>query len=368
MPTAAFENRYLRKDGSVAHIMWSATLSPRGGLRLGVARDISARKREEAQRAALFDISEAVHRAGDLQSLFEHIHLCISNLLPARNFFVALLDDSGTQIEFPYHVDEFDPLPPPQRLDGNTLSGEVIRSGKALLVTPDNKSRLPDHLREPVGTDALDWLGVPLITDEGVIGALVVQSYSGQVRYSERDENILHFVSNQVALAIERKRLQQKLEHLALHDPLTGLPNRRLLTEHLHRAVLRGQRYRNRFAVIYLDLNDFKLINDRFGHEAGDRLLQEVGQRLQTGIRASDTVARLGGDEFVILFENLAPGADFQPLLNKVRAAFAPAFGLSGEQLRIEPSIGVAFYPEDGQDEASLLEKADRSMYKAKRR
>src|SRR5690606_24032448 len=124
----------------------------------------------------------------------------------------------------------------------------------------------------------------------------VVQSYSGQVRYSERDENILHFVSNQVALAIERKRRQQKQEHLALHDPLTGLPNRRLLTERLHRAVLRGQRYRNRFAVIYLDLNDSKLINDRFGHEAGDRLLQEVGQRLQTGIRASDTVARLGGD------------------------------------------------------------------------
>src|SRR5690606_5516606 len=291
----------------------------------------------EALRAAVLDDSEPVHRADDRQSLFEHIHLCISSLLPARNFFVALLDESGTQLEFPYHVDEYDPVPPPQRLDGNTLSGEVIRTGRTLLVTPDNKSQLPAKLQVPVGTDALDWLGVPLIADEGVIGALVVQSYSGQVRYSERDKNILHFVSNQVALAVERKRLQQKLEHLALHDPLTGLPNRRLFMERLHGTVLRGLRYRNRFAVVYLDLDSFKQVNDRFGHEAGDRLLQEVGQRLQAGIRASDTVARLGGDEFVILFENLSPGADFQPLLDKVRNAFVEEFSWACEQLRIEP-------------------------------
>src|SRR5690606_24948396 len=158
------------------------------GLRLGVARDISARKREDAQRPALFYISEAVHRAGDLQSLSEHIHLCVCNLLPARDLYVALHDASATPIQVRYQDDEFDPVPRPQWLEGNTLSGAVIRSGRALLVTPENKSRLPAHLQEPVGTDALDWLGVPLITDEGVIGALVVQSYSGQVRYSARDE------------------------------------------------------------------------------------------------------------------------------------------------------------------------------------
>ena len=367
-PRPYFENRYLRKDGSVAHIMWSAAWSSRDRLRMGVARDITARKREEALRAALFDISEAVHRAGDLQSLFAHIHLCISGLLPARNFFVALLDDSGAQLEFPYHVDECDPVPSPQQLDGNTLSGEVIRTGRTLLVTPDNKSQLPDRLQVPVGTDALDWLGVPLVTDEGVIGALVVQSYSGQVRYSERDKDILHFVSNQVALAVARKRLQQKLEHLALHDSLTGLPNRRLFLDRLHGAILRGLRYRARFALVYLDLDDFKAINDRYGHEAGDRLLQDVGLRLQDGIRASDTVARLGGDEFVLLLENLQGGAELQPMLEKVQAAFAKEFSWAAEQFRIQPSIGVAFYPDDGEDEASLLAQADRRMYEAKRR
>ncbi|HHX83477.1 MAG TPA: diguanylate cyclase [Pseudomonadaceae bacterium] len=364
-PRPYFENRYLRKDGTVAHIMWSAAWSEHDRLRIAAARDVSGHKREEVLRTALLDISEAVHHAKDLQDLFAHIHRCISELLPARNFFIALLDDAGENLHFPYHVDEYDARPEPVALSDNTPCGEVVRSGKTLLLTSESGSRLRQPL-QPLGRAALHWLGVPLIADERVTGLLAVQSYTGQVRYSEHDKEILQFVSNQVALAVERKRLQQKLEHLALHDPLTNLPNRRLFLERLNSALLRGQRYQERFALVFLDLDRFKEVNDRYGHVSGDCLLQQVGRRLEQSVRVSDTVARLGGDEFVLLLENLSEAADAEQLVNKLREAFGKDFPLPSVRVSIRPSTGIALYPDDGQDEHTLLAVADRRMYEAK--
>jgi len=363
-----FENRYLHKDGRVVDIMWSARWSEDHKLRIAVARDISAQKRGQAVQSALYSISEAAHSTEDLAELFAHIHEQISCLLPAKNFFVALYDEKLDEISYPYHVDEFDPVPAVGGLSSVTLAGEVIRSGKTLLVSPDSLAGLPTHLQKVVGTDSTYWLGVPLSSNHGTFGALVVQSYAGGATYGESDMELLQFVSAQAAAAIERKRMHTRLQHIALYDQLTGLPNRELLHDRLRTALARARREKTPLSLLYLDLDNFKKVNDEHGHATGDALLQEVARRLQGCIRASDTVARLGGDEFVVLIEGLRESAHAWLIAEKIRLALDAPMLVGSHAIHAPPSVGVAVYPQDGDNEQSLLRHADAAMYRAKRK
>jgi diguanylate cyclase (GGDEF)-like protein/PAS domain S-box-containing protein len=365
---AHFENRYLRKDGRIVHIMWSARWSEADRVRIAVARDITERKRADTMQAALYAISEAAHSSGDLLSLFGHIHQIVGELLPAINFFVALYDAQRDELSFPYYVDQHDQAPAPRKLDSGTLSGEVIRSGQALLVTPDTRVLLPDGIAPTVGTDPLDWLGVPLISQQRVLGALVVQSYSGDVRYTEEDKVLLQFVSTQVAAAIERKQTQTWLQYLARHDPLTGLPNRELFHDRLQTALTRARREQSRMALLYIDLDRFKQVNDGFGHATGDLLLREVGARLRQCVRESDTVGRLGGDEFVVLLPTIEELDDASLVAEKIRHALNRPFEIDGRQVHISSSIGISVHPEQGDEKQQLIQHADRAMYGAKER
>ncbi|EQD50699.1 diguanylate cyclase with PAS/PAC sensor, partial [mine drainage metagenome] len=258
-------------------------------------------------QAALLAISEAAHTAVDLLALFRSIHAIIGGLLPARNFFVALHDTEHDTLSFPYFVDEHDsaPAPAPMKLDSGSLSAEVIHSGKALLLTSDGTATPRENATLGTGAASLDWLGVPLIAQSGALGALVVQSYSGDTRYTEKDKQLLQFVSAQVAAAIERKQTETRLRHIAQHDALTHLPNRKLFDDRLQVALTRARHDNERLAVLYIDLDHFKPINDTLGHGAGDRLLHEVARRISGCVRESDTVGRVGGDEFVVLLTGI---------------------------------------------------------------
>ena len=174
-------------------------------------RDVTTRIHAERRQAALHKISEAAHSAPDLADLFPRIHQIISELLPARNFYVALYDDVTDMVSFPYFIDEFDLAPEPRTLrQGRGLTDFVLRSGEPLLLTPEtSKAMVPDPGEQFVGTEGVDWLGVPLKTRRGTIGVLTVQTYSGSLRYTEKDKELLRFVSDQVAAAVERKQAQQ---------------------------------------------------------------------------------------------------------------------------------------------------------------
>ncbi len=361
------ENRYIHKQGHVVHIMWSARWAQEDQVRIGVARDITKQKQAEMAQNALYAISEAAHSAEDLVALFRQIHQTVATLLPARNFFVALYDKHKDELSFPYCIDEFEEAPATQKLNAGTLSGEVISSGEALLLTPETRKVLPKWPRQSVGREALDWLGVPLISTKGTIGAIVVQSYSGSVRYTERDKELLQFVSTQIAAAVERKQMQTRLQYAAEHDQLTGLPNRMLFHDRLKTALTKARRSSSRLAVLFLDLNRFKEVNDNFGHHAGDVLLQCIAVRLREAVRESDTVGRLGGDEFVILLGDVERDEHAVYVVEKIRTALEPPFNIEGNSIRIYPSIGVAIYPDNGGDETQLLKFADDAMYKAKR-
>jgi diguanylate cyclase (GGDEF)-like protein/PAS domain S-box-containing protein len=366
-PKLHFENRYVRKDGQLVHIMWSARWSETDQLRIAVARDITERKQAESMQGALYAISEAAHAAEDLLALFERVHQIIGKLLPALNFSVALYDEKNDRLSFPYHVDEYDPPSAPRKPATCTLCTEVVRTRRPLLLTPETQTSLPEHLRAVVDTDSLCWLGVPLNSHKGTIGVLVLKSYSGGARYTEKDMELLQFVSTQIATAIERKQMHARMQYTAQYDELTDLPNRGLLYDRLETALARTRRQQGRMSLLYLDLDKFKQVNDSFGHAAGDLLLQEVANRLKQCTRDADTVARIGGDEFVVVLESIQLPEHASVVAEKIRNALSRPINIDGHRVRIMPSIGIALYPDHGDGARQLLKHADEAMYFAKK-
>ncbi|MFH5182188.1 diguanylate cyclase domain-containing protein [Paenibacillus sp. TAB 01] len=166
---------------------------------------------------------------------------------------------------------------------------------------------------------------------------------------------------------ISRQKLQEeRLTHMAYYDPLTGLPNRRLFEDRYSQALMAAKRYQHRVALLYLDLDDFKQINDGFGHAAGDDLLRTVSSRLAHCVRDPDTVSRLGGDEFVILLQQFEHRDDIRKVAMRVIDSLNQPYFLHNRSISITCSIGAAEYPQDGSDKEALLQYADAAMYQAK--
>jgi len=153
---------------------------------------------------------------------------------------------------------------------------------------------------------------------------------------------------------------------MAQHDALTNLPNRALFSDRLQHELVAAKRNRERFALIFLDLDNFKPINDNHGHGMGDRLLQAVARRLEESIRASDTAGRIGGDEFIILLPKLHLAEDALNLAEKIRLNLQRPFAIDEHELNISCSLGIAIYPENGSDEVTLTKSADQALYRAK--
>jgi diguanylate cyclase (GGDEF)-like protein len=164
----------------------------------------------------------------------------------------------------------------------------------------------------------------------------------------------------------QRKATEKQLEYQAYYDALTGLPNRLLFRDRVVNAIAQARRNKRAIAVLYLDLDHFKLVNDGLGHSIGDALLSEVAARLQTCIRASDTISRLGGDEFTILLNDVADSDSAAGVARKVLQSFSRSFRVESHELFVTASIGLSLFPNDGEDVETLLKCADSAMYRAK--
>jgi diguanylate cyclase (GGDEF)-like protein/PAS domain S-box-containing protein len=180
---------------------------------------------------------------------------------------------------------------------------------------------------------------------------------------SARDQDLIYGVALDVS---DRREAEAQIAHLAYHDPLTDLPNRQLFLDRLSVAIARAQRRHETLAVLFIDLDRFKVINDSLGHPIGDLLLKEVGKRLRRSLREEDTVARLGGDEFTAILLGGAAPAQVSRVAQKVREAVKAPLLLGGHELAISASIGIGLYPSDGADPQMLLRSADTAMYRAK--
>ncbi len=255
-----------------------------------------------------------------------------------------------------------------RRISG--LEGDVPSAG---MLSP-RKPEVIDHLSSDSRDSALEILRVHGITggvdvaivgSEGLCGMLGV--YSREVRqFSVDNLDFLQSIANILATAMDRKRGEAQMVHLAQYDPLTDLPNRSLLKDRLSVAVAQAQRSGKRLAVIYMDLDRFKNVNDSLGHDFGDRLLQEVAHRLSASVRASDTVSRQGGDEFLIVLPEVDSERDAARVAEKLIGSIAEPITIGDVELSVTASVGIACYPDNGDDIETLLRNADAAMYAAK--
>jgi diguanylate cyclase (GGDEF)-like protein/PAS domain S-box-containing protein len=196
---------------------------------------------------------------------------------------------------------------------------------------------------------------------------------NGELYYEEKTITPVHDASGAIVRFVSvgrdvtaRIETQRRLEHLAYRDVLTGLPNRALFLDRLKHAIAGARRRRAVVAVFFIDLDGFKEVNDRWGHETGDKLLRSLAGRLRTALRDTDTVARLGGDEFAVLLEDVSYTQDVALAAQKLLDLIATPLTLIGTRQTISASIGVSLYPRDGVDAATLLRNSDKAMYVAK--
>ena len=187
---------------------------------------------------------------------------------------------------------------------------------------------------------------------------------SGMPRFDAKGKHIgYRGISRNIT---DRKRAEAKIQYLATHDGLTALPNRAMFGQLLSHALRSAKRYERKFAVLFIDLDRFKLVNDTLGHEAGDVLLKEMARRLKECLRASDVIARLGGDEFVVLVQEVNEAEQVTAVARKILAAAIKPMDILGHEIRVTASIGISVYPGDAEDEQSLMKNADVAMYLAK--
>jgi len=212
-----------------------------------------------------------------------------------------------------------------------------------------------------------------ILAGETFSEVLINRRKDGSLYYEEKtitplkdaSGRITHFVATGKDVT-ERMQTQERLQYLAQHDALTELPNRLLFMDRLKQALARARWHQRLVAVLFIDLDRFKTINDTLGHDAGDRLLQQLGERFSRSVREGDTVARFGGDEFVILLDDVAGDKDVGMVAQKILDALAAPFTIGDRRLYITGSIGVSLFPGDGEDSGTLLKHADIAMYRAK--
>ena len=206
---------------------------------------------------------------------------------------------------------------------------------------------------------------IPIMSDGQLLGVLNTYVDAGHIS-NKNETKVLKTVADTLAVVIERKLSEEKLQQMAHNDPLTGLPNRSLFHDRLEQGLSMAQRHQQELAVMFLDLDHFKEINDTFGHDMGDVLLKETANRLLACVRKSDTVARMGGDEFTVILTETTNTESIEHVAKNILKALMQPFELNGTTGNVGCSIGIAIYPKHGKDSETLLKNADTAMYQAK--
>ena len=247
---------------------------------------------------------------------------------------------------------------------GAGLVGGVLQTGQPLWVIDLAKdTRTKAGIARDAGMHGAFLF--PAMSEGKAIGVLVF--HSREVRDpEERLLQAVRVIGGQIGQFLQRKLAEERVKHMASHDTLTSLPNRAMFTQLLNHQIRLAQRYQRGFALMFIDLDHFKLVNDTMGHVAGDKLLQEMSVRFKDSLRASDVVARVGGDEFVVLLQESNDREQIAMIARKIIAAASKPVRIDGQVCKVTASIGIALHPADAQDEQSLMKNADTAMYRAK--
>ncbi len=364
-----FENRYLHKNGQPVWLSWSARWSAADQVRVAIARDVSELRRAASQQQAMLAIAQLCAQDCSPEQLYQQLAQQLQAVLALDQFVVLQQAAPGSQWRCCYQwqaganatADSNRLATPVARPDYRAIAAIWLEwfapSATALTQTLCCK-RLPDG-----------WLGCQLSADESHVMLLLLRVLPASAEEQPPQGVIPEFLLyslQQLNTALQRYHLLQKLQQQALYDQLTGLANRNLLTDRLEQACQRYQRSHGHFALLFIDLDNFKVINDKLGHQAGDLVLQLVARRLSQLVRRTDTVARFGGDEFVILLEPLEQLVAARQIADKICQLLAVPVELAGQSWQLSGSIGLALFPLHGNSSKQLMMTADSAMYQAK--
>ena len=347
--------------------------------------DEKARADEQKERlarmfAALSATNEAIMRAGSRVELFELVCVAAASggkftsttiaLANPGSDFLTIVAAAGPSAETTRHVrlSISDTFP-----EGRGLSGTAFRTQQPCLSNDyPTDPRVTAFHAIVQGDGARSGAAFPLIIRGQAVGVMIYMSTEPDT-FTPEFAGLLQRLADNVSFALEnferadeKTKADERIEYLASHDSLTKLPNRDMFNELLRHAIEGASRHQRSLALLFIDLDKFKVINDSLGHDAGDMLLLEVANRLRSVLRASDVVARLGGDEFVVLLEETAERNDVERIAGLLLSALGRPTQLSGHECHATASIGIAMYPSDGLDAQTLTKNADMAMYLAK--
>lgn len=385
-----------------------------------VKKEIYFRKKSQKIQKVLFEINNLAMSELTENELFSKLHLLINQFLPAGNCFIAMLDNQHQDIiHFPFHSSVSQHWLPKFRKKQDGIVEHILAAQKPVLLQRQEIQAISAHSRvyQQIPrlnyiVNILQWAGVPLTVNGETIGVLNVYSDSQDNPLVEKDLRLLNFVSQHISTVIERKRareailntnklleikikkhsssllqsnkalkkeilrrkkIEQQLTFEAGHDVLTGAPNRKLFIKRLHKALEHQRYHQHMVALLFIDLDGFKQINDTLGHDFGDYCLVEVTQRLNACIRSNDQLGRFGGDEFVIVLDNLRSQSGVKEVANRILTVLSNPFMYHQQHFKISASIGIAISNSDSNesgfyqaDADTLITYADNAMYQAK--
>jgi diguanylate cyclase (GGDEF)-like protein/PAS domain S-box-containing protein len=338
-----------RKDGSAywveVNFVPIAEGEDRAAHWVAVQREITERKRAEDLERDRSRVLEMVTRNEPLERILTQLTAMMERQCPDLNCSVLLVRN-GQMVQ----------------VAGAAMTGEEIRGFRPV---PPAKTVPASPAPTPPLLGGIHWQ-FPILSGSGeALGAFAI-SFRTRRKPTREELDLISKSSRLAAIAIEQRQLTDKLAYQAQHDALTGLPNRTLFDERLNRAIAQARRQGWMAAVMFIDLDRFKQINDTLGHTVGDALLQQVARRLEGCVRKTDTLARMGGDEFTLLLTEIRDPQYVHGIAEKLLAALQAPFYLDNHELFVTASIGISIYPKDGADAATLERNADSAMYRAK--
>ncbi|MDR6663943.1 diguanylate cyclase (GGDEF)-like protein/PAS domain S-box-containing protein [Rhizobium sp. 1399] len=339
---------------------------------IGVSRDITGRKRQEELYRGQANLLEMIARNEPLPMILEALVLMIERQMTGISGSVLLLDSEGTRL---YHGAAPNlPGAYSRMIDGVAIGPKVGSCGTAawrgeiIIVEDVMADPLWEDFRAMVSQFGFRscW-STPICTSQkNVLGTFALYSKETR-RPTEHEMKLVALATHIAGIAIERKRVDDRIHFMAHHDDLTGLPNRAFLKERMAKILDQARRNNRKVTVAYIDLDNFKEINDTSGHAAGDEVLKETAARMANCVRASDMVVRLGGDEFlVVLVHQSGHDAGIMRRLRDLQKAISKPVRSGVSEIAVTSSIGIAAFPWDGATPEELLANADRAMYRAK--
>ena len=339
----------------------------------------TSKRRDHERLQLLYEATRALHESPDIESVTATGAMQARTLLEAQFSEIVLLPPNAHDAAFSTQLGPGERMGvmEPTAFDlPEPLRSKLMIERRAVLLARPIPSRLAGGY---VASRSLkDAAMAPLLGNAGVLGVMVVGNRLGDVStFEDQDLKLLETLAKHVGVALENGRLEdslaqltklkEELRHQAFHDSLTGLPNRTLFTERVAFALTRQARVKQPLAVLFLDLDDFKTINDSLGHSVGDQVLVTVAERLRRCLRPTDTVARLGGDEFGILLDDMSDAGDALIAAERIMASLNVPANLEGRDVSIRASLGITL-DAHGAEAETLLRNADLAMYTAKRR